>query len=332
MNPKEIDLSKIKSAYFIRLGAKQKWAEECIENSKLRLGYANDFHEDCVAGNFEKTRQYFLDERTKTGSNAEGTASSDIRQIKTFYEAGEDSIFITLYRQKLYWCVPSPGIEEMPNDKTRIRQCSGWFHTDQKEREMTFDNVSSIITRTHAMQGTICEYRDSDSEKRFSYLICRLSGQEQPETMALRESRTAYLSKLGDCIKRLNWQDFESLVQTTFLSSGYVENGKGKGTKEGLDLNLTHVVSQRKLFVQIKTSTNYNEFNDYYERFQQEYLDFDDFFYVYHSTTDPALEEHVDENHVIIDLDRLCVLVANSGLAEWVDGKLSYETDQIING
>ncbi len=319
----DLDLNKITNIYFIRLGEAQCYVQECINNAELVLDYKNPYHIDCMGGNFDKSFEYYIKEREKNSNKerARGTAKSDLRQIQIFYLANSQSIFITLYKNDLYWCIPEKKITEL-DDGRKVRKCCGWLKEDLKGNLLTFNTVSSMITRTHAMRGTIAEYINTKDEKRFDYLIKRLSGDELNEVIRIRETKKEYLKAIKDTIKLLHWSDFESLVQSIFLSNGYVENGKGKGTIEDLDLNLINLISNKKLFVQIKAKTNYVEFLKYLDLFDQ-YVDFQDFLFIYHTTTDKKLRDETEENEQIMNLDKLAELVINTGLVNWVTDKVS---------
>ena len=80
----------VNNIYFIKLGREGKWAEECIDEGRIRLGFNNPHHEKCLEGEWEKIRS-FWQESGKT----DGIATNTTNQIRKFYESNEDDIWIT---------------------------------------------------------------------------------------------------------------------------------------------------------------------------------------------------------------------------------------------
>ena len=117
---------KADSAYFIKLGRKGKWEEECIlHDSTIKLGFINPLHSECLAGEWDKISKYWLGKGKKKGKATEIT-----NQIRTFYESNEKTLWITFFRRKMYWCFAEKDVTRL-SDGTRIRKVkAGWKHQD----------------------------------------------------------------------------------------------------------------------------------------------------------------------------------------------------------
>jgi hypothetical protein len=59
---------KAKSAYFIKLGEKGDWEEECIlHNQTIKLGFHNPLHTECLAGQWDKVYDYWIEQGKTKG-------------------------------------------------------------------------------------------------------------------------------------------------------------------------------------------------------------------------------------------------------------------------
>ncbi|WP_243208634.1 hypothetical protein [Pantoea sp. EKM10T] len=77
---------------FIKLGEAGEWEQQCLSEGTLRFGYHKTPDNLCVDDQWEDVHEIWLKERK--GNKV--SASSDVRQIKTFYTADEDTLFITI--------------------------------------------------------------------------------------------------------------------------------------------------------------------------------------------------------------------------------------------
>lgn len=110
-----------KKAYFIKLGSRGEWENECLHDSKIRLGYRETPHDLCLRGDWEAVQKFW----EKLRGDA-GTATRDMRQIQAFYEADEDTVFITFAHGLMHWCRPSGSVTVLA-DNGRLRgTIDGW--------------------------------------------------------------------------------------------------------------------------------------------------------------------------------------------------------------
>ncbi|HFQ2065639.1 TPA: hypothetical protein ACMEXM_000894 [Klebsiella variicola subsp. variicola] len=88
---------------FIKLGEAGEWKQQCQSDGTLRFGYHETPNSLCVEGRWEDVHDILLNIRDRQ----KVVATSDVRQIKTFYRAGTETVFITLWGGFLYWCLPT---------------------------------------------------------------------------------------------------------------------------------------------------------------------------------------------------------------------------------
>ena len=84
---------------FIKLGHGGCWEKSCIEeDNTIRLGYRSHLHQECLSGNWNSVRDFWLKER----DGSETTASNDLNQIRDFYELAETDLWLTFYKRKMF--------------------------------------------------------------------------------------------------------------------------------------------------------------------------------------------------------------------------------------
>lgn len=296
----------VKKAYFIKLGRNGSWEKVCIEGGMLRLGFNNPFHAECLSGNFEPMRQWF-EGRAKT----KGVVTSNTNQVKTFYEADVDTLWITFYQRRLWWGFAEPGIEQL-EDGSRIRKIkNGWNSLDQRGEVLTVDKISGRLTKIQMYQGTLCEVREA------KYLRDKINGVVSVEVAKAKEHLSSLMDAILPLIKNLTWKDFELLVDLLFVNAGWKRIGVLGKTEKDIDLDLLMPVNGRRAFVQVKSSSTQSEFEEYVETFSSNSL-YDEMYYVVHSLKKDLQVPESGRPVTVLKDNALAKLVVNSGMVEWL--------------
>lgn len=300
---------------FIKLGHGGLWEKDCIEKDHcIRLGYASDMHQNCMDDNWDKVWEYW---RKKSAND--GSATRHINQIKQFYEATENDIWITFYQRKLYWCQVEKEITEL-KDKSRIRKVANngkWSCCDVKEKELNIDNLDGRVTKVQGFRGTICGV---DLSK---YLIKKINGEANPIVEKTDENIKELRLNIKELIKGLQPKDFELLIDLVFTNLGLKRMSVLGKTEKDIDIDCLNPINQNRIFVQIKSWSNKEEFQKYINKFN-EYDQYQEMYFIVH-TSDSGLQslESENENVNLIDMDKLPDLVINSGLISWLKEKRS---------
>src|SRR5690554_2269905 len=116
---------------FIKLGSGGNWEAPCIEEQHtIRIGYESPFHEHSLKGDWEPVWHYWREAR----KGDSGAATRDLNQIKVFYEASEEDLWITFYQRRMFWCHAHKEVTQL-DDGTRIRRVIGrWSCYDKSGR------------------------------------------------------------------------------------------------------------------------------------------------------------------------------------------------------
>lgn len=297
---------------FIKLGRGGKYEAECLlKNNTLRLGYNEVDHNNCMAGNWEAVHDYFT-----AVENTRAVASSHTNQIKQFYEEDENTLWITFYNNKLWWCFSKPEIT-INEDLSKTRPVIGtWSDRDIQGNLLLSGNISGKLLKTQGFRGTIC----SVSEQK--YALSKINCDQLPGVKEVEMAMTDLKNKLMLLIQNLQWQDFETLIDLIFRQAGWQRAGATGKTQKTLDLELFAPVTGERSIVQIKAQSDLNEFLNYQEKFLT-MNDYDKFFYVVH-TAKSNLTNYENESDTKLYLaDKVAELTIVSGLVEWVIKKVS---------
>lgn len=301
-------LNHVSNVFFIKLGKGNEFAKECIKNNYIKLDYRTVNHELCIKQDWDAVKEYFI----KTEKTKKQVATNHVNQIKQFYTADENTLWITFIDNKLFWCFAHSEI--IPhNDNTKIRPVvSKWFDVDVKENILLTSNLSGKLLKTHGYQGTICNVSEND------YVISKLKGEEKPEIKEVKIAFNELKVKLSSLIKHLQWQDFEILIDLIFRQMGWQRvSVLGKDLKT-LDLELVSPVTGERAVVQIKTGADLKSYQDYVKRFKsmQEYHKF--FFIVSAPKNDLLNYDNSKDNIKLYLTEDVANLAISAGLTNWV--------------
>lgn len=296
---------------FIKLGEGGEWEQSCIHEGTIRLGYHSPHHHDSLIGNWNKVRKFWLTIR----KGNEGAATRDINQIRDFYELKETDVWITFYKKKLYWCHASGEVMEL-DDQSRIRNTIGsWSSTDVNGKALRIENIDGRVTKVQMFRGTICSIELQD------YLVRKINGLAIPEVEKTKNSLETLQNDIENLIKGLWWHDFELLIDLVFSKAGWQRFSVLGKTEKDIDLDVYSPSTQKRAFVQIKSTTTRTEIQSYIKIYM-EHEQFNEMYFVYHTChADLSDIESQHSNIHLWGLKRIARLVVNAGLAEWLINK-----------
>lgn len=312
MAVKEIALNKISPtrALYIKLGHGGEWEKECLlQTQTLRLGFIEADHQSCLRGEWDKVTEqlHYIQDA--------GARIRAVNQIREFYEAGEDVLWVTFYANKLWWCSSKPKIDQLP-DGTKTRPVIGkWKNSDISENTLSMDKLSGRLLSMQGYRGTICSVRE------FDYLVNKINGILSPRVKEAEDAYSNLIVKLEPLIRDLHWRDFETLIDLIFHQAGWQRMGKVGGAQKTLDLDLFSPITNERYAVQIKSQADQTTFDEYRRRFEDLKGDYDRFYFIVHSPHDNLFQtEEQDDFKLILPKD-IARLAVKYGLAEWIISK-----------
>lgn len=302
---KKIDPS---SAFYIKLGSGGRHENECIHvNHTLWLGYTDVPHQQCQDREWEEVKARLMRSRGCTS----GTATHHVNQIRTFYEAGEDVLWVTFHKNQLWWCFAKTGIMLLPDgSKTRDTQ-GGWRSTDVGGNPLDMSRLSGKLLSMQGYQGTIC------SVKEFEYLVRKINGERSPLEQAALNARETLVQALEQIIKQLHWKEFELLTDLIFRQAGWQRISQLGKTQKTLDLDLFSPIASERYLVQIKSKASRKQF----EQFQEETSGmeaYSRYYFVVHSPASNLTKLLETDSHKLWPPAEIAALVTRYGLIDWV--------------
>jgi hypothetical protein len=150
------------------------------------------------------------------------------------------------------------------------------------------------------------------------YLLLKINGEAQPEVGSTKKVLTALKANIESLISGLWWNDFELLVDLIFAKSGWQRVSVLGKTEKDIDLDVFSPVTQKRAFVQVKSSTSAAQIVEYHEIFNQ-YHQYDEMYFVFHTCSENLADFSIDDNRVHLwDISRVAELVIHAGLIDWL--------------
>lgn len=306
-------MEKISStqALFIKLGVKGSYEKECIkERNIVKLSYNEIDHDLCLSGHWQAVKKNIA----KKYKTPKGVTTYHLNQIKYFYEVGQDVLWITFYNHKLWWCFADKKII-CEKDGTKFRKVLGkWRSKDIGSQELRIGNLSGRLLRTQSFRGAICRVKE------INYLLNKINGEEQAEVKKVKEAFDLLCDRVAPIIKRLNWKDFERLIDLIFRNAGWQRISELGQVQRTIDLELANPITGERAVAQVKSESNLKEFHSYKKEFGG-MTGYDKFFYLVHTPTED-LRQYKKENKLekikIYLADEIAKLAINAGLFDWI--------------
>lgn len=310
--PGTVEKVTASQALFIKLGSKGAWEKECIDSGTIRVDYRDVPDELCQSGQWNNVRQVYLG----TGAHGEeATATRYSNELRRFYTAGHETIWITFYSGNLWWAFAEGPVTVDSENYMYRRTAKGWCSTDINGRPLDCTKISGRLTRVIGYRGTICEVAE------LKFLLARLNGEVLPEVQRANVAREELLASIVPLIQNLTWRDFELLVDLVFSSAGWRRLGVLGKTEKDIDLDMVQPVTQERVMIQVKGEASM-EVAKGVAKSAESLTQYDRVFLVTHSFRGTCKTEELGRLK-ILDATTLAPLVLDAGLTDWLLEKSS---------
>ena len=298
--------------FYIKLGAGGEWEHACIESDypTIWVGFNDVPHELCLTGQWEQVGRLLK----KIHGWPTGMVTTKVNQLRAFYEAGEDVLWVTFYKQRLWWCFAGREVTALP-DKSRSRQVLGcWKSTDVHGHSLEASQLSGSLLSMQGYLGTLCNVRELD------YLVRKINGEESPAIIDAQQARRELQQALEALIRSLHWKDFELLVDLIFRQAGWQRISQLGKTQKSLDLDLISPISHERFLVQVKSQADANDFNEFIDQ-TVGLEDYARCYLIVHTPLANLNRGMETDTHKLWMPEDIARLVIQYGLADWVIGK-----------
>ena len=299
----------ISRALYIKLGGEGIWEKECIKDGTLRLGYQNVPDGLCREANWTEA----LAEITKTCPDR-GAATRHLSQVKNFYEAPEDVLWITFSSDRMWWCFAYPEVQ-LNDDGSKTRKAiNGWSDKDVNGQLLLKNRISGKLLATQGFRGTICSVKELD------YVLCKIKAKVNIKIELAQQAFLALTGLLIPLIKSLHQNDLETLTDLIFRHAGWNRIGVQGGTEKDIDLDLISSLTGERVAVQVKSRANKAVYEDYKNIFA-DMQGFSKFYFVTHTPAknlQEVITNNTDEEFIFWGPQDLAEHSARSGLIGWI--------------
>ncbi len=298
------------TAHYIKLGQGGKWAADCIQNSRLRLGWFAHTIEDIQAGHWEKIEQQAL----AVGNAKLGPVRADLNALRRIVESGPNEVWITFHQAKLWWTRITGELTQDAESKYRVT--AQWSDKSLIGRLLVINDLPGNIAKLQRFSGTTCRVQHIELLQRL------LNGTSSPLADDISKTKKALAGALSKAIQQLHWKDFETLVDLVFRHAGWIRVSILGQQEKGYDLVLQEAITRDRFVVQVKSQAGLAEvLKTASELSPPTYRKV--FFVVHSPNTDlvplPAVPAHVE----VVDPCRLGELALNAGLTDWLEDKVA---------
>jgi len=293
---------------YIKLGDGGRWVQKSISEGIVAFGYHAIPHDVCEQKDWDKVRTLLTDRKSK------GAKTAGVTEVSSFYELGDDCLWITFTDGHLYWAFAHPQVRWTADGTTGSPSRSrmtivGWRKTDILGKPLRIATLSSKLTQVANFRATICTVKASD------YLLRRVNGIEEPVIGRANVARKAMIDAASEMIRGLHWADFETLADLIFSRSGWQRSTRVGGDLTDIDLVLEHPTTGETAFVQVKSTAGQATVDDYHRRFRRS--GYDRFFFICHSAQGRLTLPDEPRLH-LFEGDRLADAAVKNGLFDWL--------------
>lgn len=305
-------------AYYIKLGMGGMWEKDSIGTSKVRIGWSDTKLKDVHNNNWDKIKQEI--QNNFISRNKTQGATQDFNALKNIYNADKQTIFITFYDSKLWWCkVKDTGIKE---DKiSKYREVLGkWSDKNVNGKTLLLNDISGTLAQLQRFSGTCCNVKEIDYLKRL------INAETSNKYNSILKEKNSLTSEIEDGIKSLHWKDFEILVELIFrqITSWRRTSVLGEELKF-FDFVLEEPINGDLYGIQVKSKSSLKDFKKYADQFSTgKYSEFRKLYFIVHSPEQSLRDYDIGkyENVELILPKRLAKMIVDGGLIDWLMKKI----------
>ncbi|MGY4513631.1 restriction endonuclease [Bradyrhizobium sp. USDA 3650] len=306
---------EVEAVRYIKLGPGRKWAGDAIRRGIVPLDFRGVGHDACANGDWDDVRRQLIAIGRK-----ERALKDDVRELKDFYCLGANTLWFTIAHGYVWWTFAQNRIFGRDSDDVdappRFRPVrTPWRNTSLTGSLLTERSFSSALSSIASYQRTICEVREAD------YLLRRIRGEDEPLRVKANGLIGEVTTIAADLVRRLDWRDFETLVDLIFAHSGYKRQTALGGAQPDVDFVARQPLTGDSAWVQIKSHATQAIFEDYLGRFRRE-AGASAFFFVYHSANRPIRMRTEMPNVYIWSADKIADAAVEAGLFRWVSERI----------
>ncbi|MFC3415648.1 hypothetical protein [Algoriphagus hitonicola] len=303
-----LGLLEAETILYIKLGQGGEFVKKCFTGNPhtMKLDYRTVPHALCMDGDWSAVHEFL----TKEGHSA-STSTNHLRQIRSFYEEGESTVWVTFHDNKLWWCQAETEIT-IDEQNIKSRRVKGeWSDENIAGEKLLFGNLSGELLTTKAYRGTICKVPSE-------YVLRKINNQLSGDAEEIKTLTAALQTKIAGLIQKLYWNDLELFVDLVFRQSGWRRVSYLGKQEKTIDLDLESTVTGERGVVQVKARSTLEEFRAYEKELEGFRKDYQKVFYVCPRPEKGLQNLKSETGTVLYFSDKLAELAISAGLVDWL--------------
>ena len=199
---------------YVRLGPAGAWLDRCISEGTIELGLGRAPHELAAAGHWDVIETTLV--------QAEGwcapMAQEAIEDLRDFYELGEDCLWITFGRGRLWWSIAQAEVLPVlsPGRGARLRRLiGGWRDTDLVGAPLELKTLPPELLAPLAQRLAISRVGLQ------SQLIGRISAEPDPLTLDAQAALERLHDLVSVVVRRMEDTNLSALVEQVLSGLGW---------------------------------------------------------------------------------------------------------------
>jgi len=307
MTPEIISSAPIR---YIKLGVSGRWAKRSFAQNEIHFGHSDISHDLALTGD----KDAIVSEHIAQG-RTQGKARDFARELLDFYHLPEEAIWITFEQGMLWWTqatceVHLLGTSCADHGKRMRKTVFPWRNTDLKGNILSYDTLSTKLTKVAAYRQTLCSVSAED------YLRHKLIGEDIPVVAEAVIARKAAVLAAANMISTLHWADFETLIDLILARSGWFRNSPLGGHQKDADLFVEQIVTGETALVQVKSAASQVTLDDYVSRFDA-MASYSRLIFACHTPTGD-LDSKARDDITLWTRNSLAESVMRNGLFDWL--------------
>lgn len=300
------------SVVYIKLGQGGAWEDASLQNDRLDFGLPSDPVEEADNRDWGNVRQAYLDQGLKPA-----IATAYTNEIRTFFETGPETLWITFARGRLWWAFAGQraervGGDDLLNGVWSRKTKGGWRSKNLLGEPLTLDRLSTRLTKLAGYRRTICSVKDAD------YVLRIINAEPDPLTKSVNDARVQLERSLGEKIAQLRWDDFELLIELILTRSGWRRLSEIGGFQKDVDLVLEQPVTGERMLVQVKSQADQATLNEFADRLAT-HSSQNRIVFASHTHIKAKKPLHTPTSQVdLLDRSRIARLSVECGAIDWI--------------
>jgi Restriction endonuclease len=242
---------------YIKLGAGGRWEKSALDKGRIDWGLPSDPHDIALEGNWTAVTAHYA-----SSGLAPAVATGYTNEAKAFYTNTPDALWITFARGRMWWAFAESDIHWLGGDGsehgTRYRNTvDGWHDSDVAGCLLNTDRLSTRLTQLAAYRRTSCQVKERELCLRY------INAEPDVDATAVAEARLHLEQAVQKLIAKLDWADFELLVDLILTRSGWHRVSSLGGMLKDVDLIMEQPLTGERMAIQIKSSANQQVIDDY---------------------------------------------------------------------